>query len=326
MKKTLLQEVKAMNKIAGTKMTKEQEIALIRERLQQLNELEFGTQKSFDAYNNQHKLRGDTKVTVAGKKMSVSQAAKQSKPAAGKGDSVFGKSTATAKPKKLSGSDLETSAEKDNEKPRFSGNHKIASDLYKKVLDKGHGKHDKGDWTDPSEFDDALEDVVKLSGHTPEQKKIKGAYKFTTQGHPDFEKLTPKQTQAVTSFLKAVDKKGSFDVFTDKWDGKNIVDADYFDDSNDYENQRNKGKLDPVAKPKSGSSLEDFQLSGDGGAIKHKDRDDWAKMQDKIRINKLQGSSKATNITNKFLEKKKYPFRVTDVQKNNLYGLKYTIK
>lgn len=38
MKKTLLQEIKAMNKIAGTQITKEQEIFIIKERLQQLNE------------------------------------------------------------------------------------------------------------------------------------------------------------------------------------------------------------------------------------------------------------------------------------------------
>jgi len=38
MNKTLLQEVKAMNKIAGTQMTKEQEITLIKERLKELNE------------------------------------------------------------------------------------------------------------------------------------------------------------------------------------------------------------------------------------------------------------------------------------------------
>jgi hypothetical protein len=36
--KNLLNEIKAMNKIAGTQMTKEQEIKLIRERLEQLNE------------------------------------------------------------------------------------------------------------------------------------------------------------------------------------------------------------------------------------------------------------------------------------------------
>jgi hypothetical protein len=92
MKKTLLQEVKAMNKIAGTQMTKQQEIALIRERLEQLNELEFGTQKAFDSYQKNHSLRDTTKVTVAGKKMSVSQAKDQSKdPAVKKGSAVFGK-------------------------------------------------------------------------------------------------------------------------------------------------------------------------------------------------------------------------------------------
>ena len=89
--KNLLNEIKAMNKIAGTQLTKQQEIALIRERLAQLNELEFGTQKAFDAYQKKHDMRGDTQVTVAGKKMSVSQAVKQSGDKALKGSSVFGK-------------------------------------------------------------------------------------------------------------------------------------------------------------------------------------------------------------------------------------------
>jgi len=88
--KNLLNEIKAMNKIAGTQLTKEQEIAIIRERLQQLQELEFGTQKAFDAYQKKHDMRGDTQVTVAGKKMSVTQAAKQSKDPAIKGSPVFG--------------------------------------------------------------------------------------------------------------------------------------------------------------------------------------------------------------------------------------------
>lgn len=88
--KNLLNEIKAMNKIAGTQLTKEQEIALIRERLEQLNELEFGTQKAFDSYQKQHDLRGDTEVTVAGKKMSVKQAVKQSKDSELKGSPVFG--------------------------------------------------------------------------------------------------------------------------------------------------------------------------------------------------------------------------------------------
>jgi hypothetical protein len=39
MKKGLLNEIKAMNKTAGTQLTKEQEIKLIKERLKQLNEV-----------------------------------------------------------------------------------------------------------------------------------------------------------------------------------------------------------------------------------------------------------------------------------------------
>ena len=91
MKKGLLKEIKVMNRIAGTQLTKEQEIALIKERLSQLNELDFGSQKAFDSYQKQHDLRGDTQVTVAGKKMSVSQAVKQSKDSELKGSPVFGK-------------------------------------------------------------------------------------------------------------------------------------------------------------------------------------------------------------------------------------------
>ena len=41
--KNLLNEIKAMNKIAGTQMTKEQEIAIIRERLNEAKELRVYT-------------------------------------------------------------------------------------------------------------------------------------------------------------------------------------------------------------------------------------------------------------------------------------------
>lgn len=61
MKKTLLQEVKQMNRIAGTQMTKEQEIAFIKERL---NELEFDSQKELDAYKKAHKVRKGTQLKV----------------------------------------------------------------------------------------------------------------------------------------------------------------------------------------------------------------------------------------------------------------------
>jgi hypothetical protein len=103
MKKTLLQEVKAMNKIAGTQMTKEQEIALIRERLQQLNELEFGTQDAFDAYQKKHDLRGSTEVSVAGKVMTVKKAKEQSNDPTVKGTSVFGNDTTKTKKQNIFG-------------------------------------------------------------------------------------------------------------------------------------------------------------------------------------------------------------------------------
>lgn len=61
-----------------------------------LNELDFGTQKAFDDYQKSHDLRPDTQVTVAGKKMSAGQAAKQSKDPAVKGKAVFGKDKGTA--------------------------------------------------------------------------------------------------------------------------------------------------------------------------------------------------------------------------------------
>jgi hypothetical protein len=43
--KNLLNEIKAMNKIAGTELTKKQEIAIIRERLEQLNEVDSFAKK-----------------------------------------------------------------------------------------------------------------------------------------------------------------------------------------------------------------------------------------------------------------------------------------
>ena len=49
-----------------------------------LQEIDFASQKGFDAYNKAHKLRPDTKVTIAGKKTTAGQASKV------KGTSVFG--------------------------------------------------------------------------------------------------------------------------------------------------------------------------------------------------------------------------------------------
>lgn len=88
MKKTLLQEIKAMNKIAGTEMTTEQEIAFIKNRLQ---ELEFTHQASFDAYKKTHKVRPDTKVTIAGKETTAGDASKKPGMLQKLGAKLFGK-------------------------------------------------------------------------------------------------------------------------------------------------------------------------------------------------------------------------------------------
>ncbi|MFZ9376939.1 MAG: hypothetical protein ACO25K_07420, partial [Candidatus Fonsibacter ubiquis] len=90
--KITLNEVKAMNEIAGTQMTKEQEIKFIKDRLQ---ELEFGTQAAFDTYKKNHKMRPDTKVKIAGKETTAGAASKKSAPV--KGKSVFGDKKAASK-------------------------------------------------------------------------------------------------------------------------------------------------------------------------------------------------------------------------------------
>lgn len=55
-----------------------------------LKEIDFRNQDAFDAYQKQHQLRPDTKVTIAGKPTTAGQAAQQSKDKAVKGTSVFG--------------------------------------------------------------------------------------------------------------------------------------------------------------------------------------------------------------------------------------------
>jgi hypothetical protein len=54
-----------------------------------LKEIDFRNQDQFDDYQQQHSLRPDTKVTIAGKPQTVAQASKNSEPT--KGSSVFGK-------------------------------------------------------------------------------------------------------------------------------------------------------------------------------------------------------------------------------------------
>lgn len=96
MKKTLLQEVKDMNRIAGTQMTREQEISFIKNRLQ---ELEFSHQASFDAYKKNHKMRPDTKVKIAGKETTVADASKGKNIFQKIGAKLFGKEEPIEMPK-----------------------------------------------------------------------------------------------------------------------------------------------------------------------------------------------------------------------------------
>jgi hypothetical protein len=97
MKKSILQEIKRINEIAGTQMSKEQEISFIKNRL---NEMEFRNQKQFDKYSSQHKLRPSTKVTIAGKTTTAGQATQSS--ANIKGSSVFGNTSDDGLNKKVS--------------------------------------------------------------------------------------------------------------------------------------------------------------------------------------------------------------------------------
>jgi hypothetical protein len=62
-----------------------------------INEIDFSTQKAFDTYSKSHKLRPDTTVTIAGKKTTAGQAAKDAKPV--KGKSVFGGGNSKETPK-----------------------------------------------------------------------------------------------------------------------------------------------------------------------------------------------------------------------------------
>ena len=78
-----------------------------------LQEIDFASQKGFDAYSKQHKLRPDTKVKIAGKTTTAGQASKV------KGTSVFGgdkKSDASLNGistlNKVKPKDLESSVEK----------------------------------------------------------------------------------------------------------------------------------------------------------------------------------------------------------------------
>ncbi len=72
-------------------------------------------------------------------------------------------------------------------------------------------------------LDDAMERIVKKVGLTPEQEKIKGAYKFTYgDGIPEFKTLTVEQLKAILKFLEEVKKRvkngGTFQLGDWDWD------------------------------------------------------------------------------------------------------------
>lgn len=102
--------------------------------------------------------------------------------------------------------------------PSYSKLAKQASDLYEEIL-----TLDSYD-LDSDAVDDEMEIIVKKVGYTPEQKK-KPRNKFTFGEHPEFETLTDEQLTKIIPFLKAVLKRGGFDIYDD-WDGTKIVTDD----------------------------------------------------------------------------------------------------
>jgi hypothetical protein len=72
------------------------------------------------------------------------------------------------------------------------------------------------------DINDTMEDIIKKVGYTPEQKKIKGPYKFA-EDLPQFETLTDLQLQAIIPFLNAVIKRGGFSAMNNGWNGKRIT-------------------------------------------------------------------------------------------------------
>lgn len=92
-----------------------------------------------------------------------------------------------------------------------------ASTLYKKMLNISD--------VDDEAVDGQMETIVKKVGHTPEQKKKKGFYKFAFGQLPEFQTLTNEQLAEVIKFLQAVIKNKSFNN-DDSWNGKTIVSED----------------------------------------------------------------------------------------------------
>ena len=140
-----------------------------------INEIDFSTQKAFDTYSKSHKLRPDTTVTIAGKKTTAGQAAKDAKPV--KGKSVFGggnsketpKEEPTSKPKEVRkgnpsvNKDAKKKAEKFGITPE-----KLGNDEYKKVMLQAAVEA----LTDANFHDEARELISKIEGKPEWAKRV----------------------------------------------------------------------------------------------------------------------------------------------------------
>jgi len=148
-----------------------------------LHEIDFKNQDAFDSYQKQHKLRPDTKVTIAGKPTTAGQAAKNNEPTKGasvfgkdSGASVFGKTTPTTpkvsdKPKAEKSKYDDAEYWKDDEKSDSLGGY-YDSDDEDDDDDYGYGYDDEeaGDGVALTsnrldKVERALEDELKLSAN-----------------------------------------------------------------------------------------------------------------------------------------------------------------
>jgi hypothetical protein len=149
-----------------------------------LHEIDFKNQDAFDSYQKQHKLRPDTKVTIAGKPTTAGQAAKNSEPTKGasvfgkdSGASVFGKTTPTTpkvsdKPKAEKSKYDDADYWKDDEKSDSLGGYYDSDDDDDDDDDYGYGYDDEeaGDGVALTsnrldKVERALEDELKLSAN-----------------------------------------------------------------------------------------------------------------------------------------------------------------
>jgi hypothetical protein len=130
-----------------------------------LKEIDFRNQNAFDAYNKQHKLRPDTKVTIAGKPTTAGKAAQSSEPV--KGTSVFG------------GGDNKKSDDKSGDYPAGSLQYRLQKNNPKDAVKYDNQLKatikDIADLTDNNDHNGAVMALAKMMGDkssTAEMEKI----------------------------------------------------------------------------------------------------------------------------------------------------------